>query len=213
MPVVLATQQGADTHREDPLTHLNLTIDGQRTSYETLRGSGAHTGPGRSGRIGQPRCSWDQPRLPLVDGAGTGAPGGRLQPAQRVFHCSCTTGPPLSPLPTAAAFGASLPFHHVVRPVWGAATVPLLTPLRCRRGSQVTSCPRAGHQCSSRGWWTSSSMVARERCVIRTTAQNPDDSGEIWASSYLYRRGITLRTGPGGTMRRHDTKGCAACDE
>jgi hypothetical protein len=139
---------------------------------------------------------------------------GRTPPAGAAcVHCSCTTGPPLSPLPTAAAFGASLPFHHVVRPVWGAATVPLLPPLRCRLGSQVTSCPRAGHQCSSRGWWTSSSMVARERCVIRTTAQNPDDSGEIWASSYLYRRGITLRTGPGGTMRRHDTKGCAACDE
>ncbi len=36
-PEVLVTQHGVDTHREDPLTHLNLTIDGQRTSYEALR--------------------------------------------------------------------------------------------------------------------------------------------------------------------------------
>ena len=36
-PEVLVTQHGADTHREDQLTHLNMTIDGQRTSYEALR--------------------------------------------------------------------------------------------------------------------------------------------------------------------------------
>ena len=36
-PEVLVTQHGADTHREDPLTDLNLTVDGQRTSYLALR--------------------------------------------------------------------------------------------------------------------------------------------------------------------------------
>jgi len=36
-PEVLVTQHGADTHREDQLTHLDMTIDGQRTSYEALR--------------------------------------------------------------------------------------------------------------------------------------------------------------------------------
>ena len=36
-PEVLVTQNGVDAHGEDPLTHLNMTIDGQRTSYEALR--------------------------------------------------------------------------------------------------------------------------------------------------------------------------------
>jgi acetoin utilization protein AcuC len=36
-PEVLVTQHGVDTHLEDPLADLNLSIDGQRTSYEALR--------------------------------------------------------------------------------------------------------------------------------------------------------------------------------
>jgi len=36
-PDVLVTQHGTDSHREDPLADLNLSIDGQRTSYEALR--------------------------------------------------------------------------------------------------------------------------------------------------------------------------------
>jgi acetoin utilization protein AcuC len=36
-PEVLVTQQGADAHREDPLADLNLSVDGQRTSYLALR--------------------------------------------------------------------------------------------------------------------------------------------------------------------------------
>jgi acetoin utilization protein AcuC len=36
-PEVLVTQHGADSHREDPLADLNLTIDGQRTSYLAIR--------------------------------------------------------------------------------------------------------------------------------------------------------------------------------
>jgi len=36
-PEVLVTQHGADSHREDPLAELNLTVDGQRTSYVALR--------------------------------------------------------------------------------------------------------------------------------------------------------------------------------
>ncbi len=35
-PQMLVTQQGCDTHRTDPLAHLELTVDGQRTSYEAL---------------------------------------------------------------------------------------------------------------------------------------------------------------------------------
>ncbi|MEP6562985.1 MAG: acetoin utilization protein AcuC, partial [Nakamurella sp.] len=36
-PEILVTQHGADAHREDPLADLNLTVDGQRTSYLALR--------------------------------------------------------------------------------------------------------------------------------------------------------------------------------
>ena len=36
-PEVLVTQHGTDSHREDPLADLNLTVDGHRTSYLALR--------------------------------------------------------------------------------------------------------------------------------------------------------------------------------
>ena len=36
-PEVLVTQHGTDSHREDPLTDLSLTVDGHRTSYLALR--------------------------------------------------------------------------------------------------------------------------------------------------------------------------------
>ena len=35
-PQYLVTQQGCDTHRDDPLAHLRLTIEGQRASYLRL---------------------------------------------------------------------------------------------------------------------------------------------------------------------------------
>jgi acetoin utilization protein AcuC len=35
-PQVLVTQHGCDTHREDPLAELALTVDGQRSSYRML---------------------------------------------------------------------------------------------------------------------------------------------------------------------------------
>lgn len=35
-PQVLVSQHGCDSHREDPLAHLLLSVDGQRASYQTL---------------------------------------------------------------------------------------------------------------------------------------------------------------------------------
>lgn len=35
-PDILVTQHGCDSHQSDPLAHLQLTIDGQRASYEAL---------------------------------------------------------------------------------------------------------------------------------------------------------------------------------
>ncbi|HMG29706.1 MAG TPA: acetoin utilization protein AcuC [Jiangellaceae bacterium] len=37
-PQVLVTQHGCDSHVEDPLAHLALTVDGQRASYAALHG-------------------------------------------------------------------------------------------------------------------------------------------------------------------------------
>ncbi|MFC0545375.1 acetoin utilization protein AcuC [Kutzneria chonburiensis] len=36
-PQVLVTQCGVDTHRDDPLAHLGLTVDGHRAIYQALR--------------------------------------------------------------------------------------------------------------------------------------------------------------------------------
>lgn len=35
-PSVIVSQHGCDSHRDDPLAHLELTIDGQRMSYEAI---------------------------------------------------------------------------------------------------------------------------------------------------------------------------------
>jgi acetoin utilization protein AcuC len=46
-PQVLVTQHGADSHREDPLADLNLTVDGQLASYRALRDLAEETAGGR----------------------------------------------------------------------------------------------------------------------------------------------------------------------
>lgn len=43
-PDVLVTQHGADSHRDDPLADLNLTVDGQVESYRALRGLAVEAG-------------------------------------------------------------------------------------------------------------------------------------------------------------------------
>jgi acetoin utilization protein AcuC len=44
---VLVTQQGCDSHRDDPLAHLALSVDGQRASYLTLHDLAHETSGGR----------------------------------------------------------------------------------------------------------------------------------------------------------------------
>ncbi len=46
-PEVLVTQHGADSHREDPLADLNLSVDGQLASYRALRELAGETAGGR----------------------------------------------------------------------------------------------------------------------------------------------------------------------
>ncbi len=46
-PDVLVTQQGCDTHRDDPLAHLALSVDGQRASYLALHDLAHEVASGR----------------------------------------------------------------------------------------------------------------------------------------------------------------------
>jgi acetoin utilization protein AcuC len=46
-PDVLVTQHGADTHVDDPLAHLTLTVDGQRTAYAALHALAHEVAGGR----------------------------------------------------------------------------------------------------------------------------------------------------------------------
>ncbi|MCW2847984.1 MAG: histone deacetylase superfamily [Marmoricola sp.] len=46
-PDVLVTQQGCDSHRDDPLAHLALSVDGQRASYQALHDLAHETASGR----------------------------------------------------------------------------------------------------------------------------------------------------------------------
>ena len=46
-PDVLVTQHGADSHRDDPLADLNLTVDGQLATYHALRALAGDAAGGR----------------------------------------------------------------------------------------------------------------------------------------------------------------------
>ncbi|GAA3242108.1 acetoin utilization protein AcuC [Actinocorallia longicatena] len=46
-PEILITQQGCDGHRDDPLAHLSLTVDGQRAVYRTLHDLAHETAGGK----------------------------------------------------------------------------------------------------------------------------------------------------------------------
>jgi acetoin utilization protein AcuC len=46
-PQILVTQQGCDSHALDPLAHLMLSVDGQRTAYAALHGLAHETAGGR----------------------------------------------------------------------------------------------------------------------------------------------------------------------
>ena len=46
-PQVLVTQHGADSHRDDPLADLNLTVDGQLAAYRALRDLAERAADGR----------------------------------------------------------------------------------------------------------------------------------------------------------------------
>ena len=49
---MLVSQQGCDTHAEDPLAHLLLTVDGQRASYRAVHELAHRAAGGRWVAIG-----------------------------------------------------------------------------------------------------------------------------------------------------------------
>ena len=83
-PEVLVTQHGADSHREDPLADLNLTVDGHRTSYLALR---------ELAEIGHRRSVARAGRRRVLAGAGGAAvvdapAGDRVRPRHRPGHAA-----------------------------------------------------------------------------------------------------------------------------
>jgi acetoin utilization protein AcuC len=57
-PQILVTQQGCDSHAEDPLAHLELSVDGQRTSYAALHALAHEICEGRWVALGGGGYSW-----------------------------------------------------------------------------------------------------------------------------------------------------------
>ena len=57
-PQILVTQQGCDTHLDDPLAHLALSIDGQRMTYAALHALAHEHSEGRWVAMGGGGYSW-----------------------------------------------------------------------------------------------------------------------------------------------------------
>ena len=66
-PDVLVTQQGCDSHREDPLAHLALTVDGQRASYLALHDLAHEVGRRSLGGLRRRRVRRGRRRAALLD--------------------------------------------------------------------------------------------------------------------------------------------------
>lgn len=57
-PAILISQQGVDTHMEDPLAHLALSVDGQRMTYEALHRFAHRYANGRWVAVGGGGYEW-----------------------------------------------------------------------------------------------------------------------------------------------------------
>jgi acetoin utilization protein AcuC len=109
-PQLLVTQCGVDTHAEDPLAHLRLSVDGHRTIYRELRELAARTAGGRWLALGGggyglfrvvPR-SWTHLLATVLD---RDVDPRRPLPAGWVSHASRLTG---RPLPTEMSDGVEV---------------------------------------------------------------------------------------------------------
>ncbi len=108
-PQLLLTQCGADTHREDPLADLGLTVDGHREIYRRLRDLATETAGGRwlatgGGGYGLFRVvprSWTHLLATVLD---RDLPASRVIPAGWTAHVAGLTD---GTLPTSMSDGAS----------------------------------------------------------------------------------------------------------
>ncbi|MGQ0574506.1 MAG: acetoin utilization protein AcuC [Pseudonocardia sp.] len=112
-PQILVTQCGADTHSEDPLANLELSVDGQREIYRTLRALVDETCGGKWLVLGGggyalfrvvPR-SWTHLLATVLDRDVEPA---RPLPAGWVAHAATLTG---RPLPTAMTDGCAVGYE------------------------------------------------------------------------------------------------------
>ena len=98
-PEILVTQDGCDTHVEDPLAHLALTVDGQRASYAALHalahelceGRWVATGGGGYRIVDVVPRAWTHL---LAEAAGSPIPPETVVPAVWQEHVASTFGRP-----------------------------------------------------------------------------------------------------------------------
>lgn len=115
-PQVLVTQCGVDTHREDPLADLGLSVDGHRAIYrrlrdlagETAQGKWLATGGGGYGLFRVVPRSWTHLLATVLD---RDVPAGRAVPAGWAAHAAGLTH---QPLPSTMTEGATTSFE-----AWG----------------------------------------------------------------------------------------------
>ena len=123
-PSLLVTQCGVDTHHEDPLAELSLSVDGHRAIYQELRGLAEAHANGKWLALGGggyslfrvvPR-SWTHLLATVLD---RDVPAEAAMPADWLAHTAGLTG---LPLPTAMGEGA--PLDHEP---WGTGGDPVDT--------------------------------------------------------------------------------------
>ncbi|WP_028922839.1 acetoin utilization protein AcuC [Pseudonocardia acaciae] len=121
-PSILVTQCGVDTHYEDPLAELNLTVDGHRAIYRALRELAETTAGGKWLALGGggyslfrtvPR-SWTHLLATVLD---RDVDVDRSIPADWIAHTAGLTG---VPVPTTMGEGGSVEFES-----WGSGGDPV----------------------------------------------------------------------------------------
>jgi acetoin utilization protein AcuC len=121
-PQVLVTQCGADTHHEDPLAELSLSVDGHRAIYQVLRElAGRYTdgkwlvlGGGGYGLFRVVPRSWTHLLATVLD---RDIDPGQALPAEWIAHAASLT---TRPLPTSMGDGAPVDWEP-----WGTGGDPV----------------------------------------------------------------------------------------
>ena len=116
-PQILVSQQGCDSHRLDPLAHLELSVDGQRAAYATLHqlaheaanGHWLLTGGGGYELVQVVPRAWTHL---LAEASGNPLDPAAATPAQWRDYVTARTGRDAPELMTDGADAAYVPFEH-----------------------------------------------------------------------------------------------------